>query len=199
MWSATHSKVSSTRRDRRPLVRVDEGNVRRVGEETTKQAWQPAPAEYEEPESDEGGGSRSTRRDGTQRPETHSVRKLTLANRMARGEADLGTWLDEVEESRPKNRGECRTDQRPCPYVSCRYHLYLDVNTKNGSIKFNFPHLNVWELPASCALDVAEEGGLTLDEVGQLLNLTRERIRQFTNSASARLREVAITTGLDHR
>ena len=34
------------------------------------------------------------------------------------------------------------------------------------------------ELGESCALDVAERGGITLEEVGQIMNLTRERIRQ---------------------
>ena len=30
----------------------------------------------------------------------------------------------------------------------------------------------------TCALDVADRGGITLEEVGELVNLTRERIRQ---------------------
>jgi DNA-directed RNA polymerase sigma subunit (sigma70/sigma32) len=30
----------------------------------------------------------------------------------------------------------------------------------------------------TCALDVADRGGITLEEVGEILNLTRERIRQ---------------------
>jgi DNA-directed RNA polymerase sigma subunit (sigma70/sigma32) len=30
----------------------------------------------------------------------------------------------------------------------------------------------------TCALDVAEKGGITLEEVGEIMNLTRERIRQ---------------------
>lgn len=65
-----------------------------------------------------------------------------------------------------------------CPYVSCKYHLYIDVNPATGSIKINFPDLEVWELQHSCALDVAHTGGITLEEVGEILNLTRERIRQ---------------------
>jgi DNA-directed RNA polymerase sigma subunit (sigma70/sigma32) len=30
----------------------------------------------------------------------------------------------------------------------------------------------------TCSLDVADRGGITLEEVGEILNLTRERIRQ---------------------
>ncbi|MBU6161975.1 MAG: DNA-binding protein, partial [Myxococcales bacterium] len=70
------------------------------------------------------------------------------------------------------------TGARPCPWVSCKFHLYLDVNPETGSIKLNFPDLEVWEMPETCALDVADRGGITLEEVGEILNLTRERIRQ---------------------
>ena len=67
---------------------------------------------------------------------------------------------------------------RPCPFVSCAHHLYLDVNPESGAIKLNFPHLDVWEMAETCSLDVADRGGITLEEVGAILNLTRERIRQ---------------------
>ena len=63
-------------------------------------------------------------------------------------------------------------------WVSCKFHLYLDVNPETGSIKLNFPDLEVWEMADTCALDVADRGGITLEEVGEILNLTRERIRQ---------------------
>jgi len=79
---------------------------------------------------------------------------------------------------RPRTRGDCRGDERPCPFVACKHHLYLDVNPETGSIKLNFPDLEPWELPETCALDVADRGGVTLEEVGEIMNLTRERIRQ---------------------
>ena len=67
---------------------------------------------------------------------------------------------------------------RPCPWASCKHHLFLDVNPETGSIKLNFPDLDVWEMKDTCSLDVADRGGITLEEVGEILNLTRERIRQ---------------------
>jgi hypothetical protein len=79
---------------------------------------------------------------------------------------------------RPATREECANMQRPCPFVSCAHHLYLDVNPESGAIKLNFPHLEVWEMAETCSLDVADRGGITLEEVGAVLNLTRERIRQ---------------------
>lgn len=89
----------------------------------------------------------------------------------------------------PKRRGDCEGGQRPCPWVSCQYHLYLDVNPDTGTIKLRHPGREVWELEESCALDVADRGGLTLEEVGRLSGLTRERIRQVEAAALAELRE----------
>jgi hypothetical protein len=40
----------------------------------------------------------------------------------------------------------------------------------------------------SCALDVADQGGTTLDRVGDLLAMTRERVRQIELVALARAR-----------
>jgi hypothetical protein len=80
---------------------------------------------------------------------------------------------------RPKKRSDCKNGPRPCPWVSCRYNLYLDVNSETGSIKVNFPDQEPWECKHSCALDVAEEGELTFEEIGGVMNLTRERIRQI--------------------
>ena len=79
---------------------------------------------------------------------------------------------------RPLTRGDCANVPRPCPFVSCSAHLYLDVDPKSGSIKFNRPDLEVWEMEETCSLDVADRQGITLEEVGRWYNLTRERIRQ---------------------
>jgi hypothetical protein len=86
--------------------------------------------------------------------------------------------LELADKERPRNRRECICNERPCLFVSCKHHLYLDVNPETGSIKLNFPDKEVWEIRDTCALDVAERGGLTLEEVGEILNLTRERVRQ---------------------
>lgn len=88
----------------------------------------------------------------------------------------------------PMVRAECRDGPRPCPYVSCRHHLYLDVND-NGGIQFNFPDLPLEELDPSCALDVIDaHGDLTYAELARLLNVTRERARQLADAAMAKIR-----------
>lgn len=79
----------------------------------------------------------------------------------------------------PATRAECINGPRPCPYVSCRFNLYLDVTAK-GSITLNYPDKEVWEVDDSlCALDHASQGRMTLEEVGQRFGMTRERIRQI--------------------
>jgi hypothetical protein len=107
------------------------------------------------------------------------ARSKTIApKRLTKEEIRLGQMLMMPDVDRPMTRGECQNMERPCPFVSCKHHLYLDVNPETGSIKLNFPDLEPWELKESCALDVADRGGITLEEVGEIMNLTRERIRQ---------------------
>ncbi len=94
----------------------------------------------------------------------------------------------------PLTRGDCIEDDRPCPYISCKFHLFLDV-TKIGNIKINFPHLlgpdgtpRLDEMEFTCALDIADNGGETLDALGTRMNMTRERIRQIVKSIIKKLR-----------
>ncbi len=112
---------------------------------------------------------------GGRHTQTIDVRRISKRE-LERGRA-LYPDVEGVE--RPKTRGDCEAIARPCPFVSCRYHLFLEVNEEIGSIQLNYPGREPDELVESCALDVAEEGGRTLEEIGDLLNVTRERIRQI--------------------
>jgi hypothetical protein len=93
---------------------------------------------------------------------------------------------------RPRTRGECCDEPRPCPYVGCRYHLYLDVNEETGALKLNFPSLEPWELPDTCALDVADRKPHNLEAVAERLGVVRERVRQIEVRALVKLRVVGI-------
>lgn len=126
---------------------------------------------------------RRSRRKRAVRARTISVKRLSKKDL----ERVKFTLDPELELERPATRAECADGPRPCPYVSCRYHLYLDVSDRTGSIKLNFPDLEVWELAASCALDIADDGAATLEDVGTIMNVTRERIRQLELAALARL------------
>jgi transposase-like protein len=180
---------------------------------------EPEPEEPAEPEQD------------TQAPNGHP-RAKTLAQRRR---VDLPVVQAELPwgETRPRTRAECENRPRPCPWVSCKYHLFLDVNPVKGSIRFNLGHamtpvdgkrharvirrklptigasgyVGVHRVPKpeldaawarrtdevleefeaarrdnrpTCVLDVVEESGaLSLDQIGGLLGLTRERVRQI--------------------
>ena len=114
-----------------------------------------------------------------QRRRVRARSKTIAPKRLTKEEIRMAQLLPVIEDPfRPETREECKAGERPCPYVSCKHHLYLDVNPETGSIKLNFPDLEVWEMAETCSLDVADRGGITLEEVGEILNLTRERIRQ---------------------
>lgn len=117
------------------------------------------------------------------------IRARTISvKRMTKRELEIGRMLyPETDYYKPRTRGECIDGPRPCPYVSCQHHLYLDVSARTGAIKLNFPDLEVWEMNETCALDVADRGGTTLEDVGAIMNLTRERIRQVEVKALAKL------------
>jgi len=136
--------------------------------------------------SEDKGVTREQRRSRRKR----DVRARTISvKRMTKRELELGRMLypDVEDVVRPKLREDCAQAERPCPFVSCKHHLYLDVSARTGAIKLNFPDLEVWEMAETCALDVADRGGTTLEEVGAIMNLTRERIRQVEVKGLAKL------------
>lgn len=137
-----------------------------------------------EEEGEIGRDGRRRRRERS-RARTISIRRLSKSE-LARGRA----LYPEEEYWRPQSREECAKMERPCPFVSCKYHLYIDVHPVRGSIKINFPDAEVWEMTETCALDIADRGGITLEEVGVIMNLTRERVRQLETQGLARLQGV---------
>ncbi|ABF91698.1 sigma-70 region 4 domain protein [Myxococcus hansupus] len=142
---------------------------------------------------EEGGDQESDQAQERRRSKTMSrkemardLRRRRLTGQVDPEEADL---LKQMDDTRPRTRADCINGPRPCNFVSCKHNLYLDVNPETGSIKLNFPDKEIWELEHTCALDVAEKGGITLEEVGEIMNLTRERIRQVETRGLMKLRE----------
>ncbi|HCF59008.1 MAG TPA: DNA-binding protein [Myxococcales bacterium] len=134
-------------------------------------------------------------RQGVRRSKTMSRKEMArdLRRRRMLGliDPEEEELLGSIERLRPHTRADCANGARPCLFVSCKHHLYLDVNPETGSIKLNFPDKEIWELDETCALDVADKGGITLEEVGAIMNLTRERIRQVETRGLLKLREAA--------
>lgn len=146
-------------------------------------------------------GSAEEKDEGQARSRARTMSRKEMARDLRRRQA-LGLFEDEelrreIDALRPKTRADCVNGPRPCLYVSCKHHLYLDVNPRTGSVKLNFPDKEIWELEETCALDVADRGGITLEEVGAIMNLTRERIRQVESRGLHKLREVAEEYGID--
>lgn len=133
-------------------------------------------------DSDADTDSEGRKRRNRARAHTISIRRLSKAE-LRRGRE----LYPETDYWRPKTRAECVDMERPCPFVSCKYHLYVDVHPVRGSIKINFTDMEVWEMTETCALDIADRGGITLEEVGEIMNLTRERVRQVETAGLAKL------------
>src|SRR5688572_17077984 len=144
-------------------------------------------------ESVEGGEGEARRRSKTmsRKEMARDLRRRRLAGDVDPEEQEL---IGTIQSMRPKTRADCVNGPRPCLFVSCKHNLYLDVNPETGSIKLNFPDKEIWELEHTCALDVAEKGGITLEEVGAIMNLTRERIRQVETRGLMKLREATEAT-----
>lgn len=151
-----------------------------------------------EPEGDRQRWSRAAaRRQGIPPKKTLAVRRITQVE-LAAGRAELQALGADEPYDRPKTRGDCARVPRPCPYVACKQNLFLDVSD-TGSIILNFPHLEPGQMnpDQSCALDLADRGAMTLEDIAVVTNLTRERIRQVEMKAlTKRARPAAIAAGL---
>ena len=119
-------------------------------------------------------------------------RRKTLRNRRDL-EFKIGGFLYPEAVTRPAKRAECEVGLRPCPFISCRHHIAVDVNDEAGSLHLTWPGVELWNLSASCSLDVAAEGGRTLDEIADVLNVTRERVRQIQAGALVKIRRLSRT------
>lgn len=91
--------------------------------------------------------------------------------------------LLQLEIARPKSREDCINGIRPCPFISCRYNLYLNIQPGRAP-KPHYPNREPSEIPHdSCVLDVADQDSVPLERIGIALNLSRERVRQIESRA----------------
>lgn len=127
------------------------------------------------------------------RARTLAIKQLSpLVKRAAAEAAELPPV--EAYGPRPRTWGECLLAAAgPCPWLSCKHHLYLDVHPETGALKINFPDREPWELDETCALEVAERGETTLEDVGTIMNITRERVRQVEVVALLKLKRTSPT------
>lgn len=89
---------------------------------------------------------------------------------------------------RPLKLYECASEPGPCPWVSCRHHIGLDIRA-DGGLTINIPGLE--EDPAAalsgaketCSLRVAARGEIMLEEIAVLMGCSSERISQISTDA----------------
>lgn len=94
---------------------------------------------------------------------------------------------------RPLTRGECVDGPRPCPYLSCKYHLAIEV-TMGGSIKAMRPDVfdaegvpDLERLDETCVLDVADRAPQP-HEISELLNIAPQLVERIEERAMKKLR-----------
>ena len=86
---------------------------------------------------------------------------------------------------RPKTRGECVDGPRPCLHIRCRHHMGIDVKTATGRVK----EYAGWMDRETCALDMADRGGMTLDQIGDVMGVNRARVFQIEKKSLNNLRK----------
>lgn len=75
----------------------------------------------------------------------------------------------------PATRAECEKTERPCLFANCKYALPL----------------------GECVLDQTLRGGMTLSEIGDVMGMSRERVRQIEASAMAKVEAAIKQQGLE--
>lgn len=102
---------------------------------------------------------------------------------------------------KPISRSDCVDAERPCPWVSCRYHMAHRLGSghanrptvRDGS---EDPHLDIldpdkWatELPVSCMLDITDRGlPVSADECSEVMGISAHQVRKIAAKAVGRMK-----------
>ena len=106
--------------------------------------------------------------------------------------------LPQPPAQRPKTRADCVGGIRPCPWVSCRHHLFLEVDHRGREVRTNPVAEDPLDLPQTCSLDVAEQGGVLMEEVADLLGVSRQRVDLLLDRTIIKLRINPVLKKLRH-
>lgn len=121
----------------------------------------------------------------------------------------VGPYGGDYPDERPRTRGECMDMARPCPFVSCRYHLAIDAHRdRHNNHTLRILNEDPATMANTCALDVAdglcdlpdqegvahepheEAAHTTMREIAGLMGdvLTVERVRQTIETVQKQMR-----------
>ena len=93
---------------------------------------------------------------------------------------------ESIPGTKPVTRQECKSSHRPCPWISCQFHMFWCVNQIDRILQYLPDHTIAdiaLSLSQTCVLDVTDTGEKTLEEIGDILQVSRERIRQIEEGA----------------
>lgn len=95
---------------------------------------------------------------------------------------DIGDIIEDLNMEAPVTRADCVGGPRPCPWIRCKWHAIWYLKPRLHYMKNLTDQQIVGIISAmkhSCVLDICDQGGATLDLIGELLQTTRERVRQI--------------------
>lgn len=93
---------------------------------------------------------------------------------------------------RPTRRSQCVDGPRPCPWVTCRYHLHLDLVVKDGeTVVRENPNYHEGAGVDSCALDVAARGPLSSKDAAPIIGISASACKELYRDSQLAAEEVA--------
>lgn len=101
------------------------------------------------------------------------------------------------ELKRPCVRADCADVPRPCPFVSCFWNTYLDLQ-EDGALVVNWAQCEPEEMEpwGSCVLDIADDGGISDENLMIVLGLTAKEVSSIYEIAMRKLRHYAVADRL---
>lgn len=85
----------------------------------------------------------------------------------------------------PQTRSDCEHGIRPCPHVACKHHIVgciANLTDEDAAVDAMERRLEAG-VTATCALDIAEDGEHTTEQVAEFMGITPERVQQICDEA----------------
>jgi hypothetical protein len=99
-----------------------------------------------------------------------------------------------LDRLRPRTRGECLEDARPCPFAACKWHLAIEVAdpraTRNGERRPTKMRLNHWPADARVAFRRGRRPGLSSSAAATV-------VRRWIDDAVTHVMTAPATCALD--
>lgn len=97
---------------------------------------------------------------------------------------------DRVLDRQPRTRAECPPADVPCPFVTCRYHLWTTRAYHRGAV-VAIVESPVWgDMDHTCVLNDADAQERNCEQVGAILRIGRQRVHQVEHKALNKAREM---------